>query len=342
MRLRTPDLLKGIAVIFMILIHIVKLYALPQITHSFVGHIVMFLGGPPAAPVFMAVMGYFLAFSNKGLKHDLYRGGQLIVWGYALNIGLNLHLFYYIYKGVYLLNPWEYVFGVDILFLAGLSVMIVGLLKHFFQNNVWIYVALLLVIIAIPEFISPPKTTGLSSYIWAYLYSDASWSYFPLVTWFSFVLVGYIFNLLQVKIMPIFYQYKWRIFGLSAIVLIFSLRFGVHISADLQQYYHHGVVFFGFVLVFFVFWVILMHEITGLMNNMFTRYIEWLGKNVTTVYVFQWLLIGNIATPIYQTQTALQLVFWFFFILILSSVGTDLWKKIKQKKNNTTNHFLKN
>ena len=78
------------------------------------------------APIFMAVMGYFIAFSKKGLFLSVLRGIKLIVWGFALNIGLNLNLFYHIYNGTFQISPLEYLFGVDILFLAGLSVIFIA------------------------------------------------------------------------------------------------------------------------------------------------------------------------------------------------------------------------
>jgi uncharacterized membrane protein len=61
----TADLLKGFAVLFMIQVHIMEQFATPDTCNSIIGKISMFLGGPFCAPVFMAVMGYFLAFSSK-------------------------------------------------------------------------------------------------------------------------------------------------------------------------------------------------------------------------------------------------------------------------------------
>ena len=31
------------------------------------------------------------------------------------------------------------------------------------------------------------------------------------------------------------------------------------------------------------------------------KYITWLGKNVTLIYVIQWIIVGNIGTAIYKT-----------------------------------------
>ena len=104
----TADLLKGIAVILMIQVHIVELFAQQEIFDSYLGKILLFLGGPPAAPVFMTVMGYFIAKQNKPLKLNLIRGIKLILLGFVLNIGLNFHLFIKIIRGEFLINPWPY------------------------------------------------------------------------------------------------------------------------------------------------------------------------------------------------------------------------------------------
>ena len=69
----TADLLKGFAVLFMIQVHIMEQFATPDIFNSSIGKISMFLGGPPCAPVFMAVMGYFLAKSSRPFIYFLKR-----------------------------------------------------------------------------------------------------------------------------------------------------------------------------------------------------------------------------------------------------------------------------
>lgn len=331
MRVRTADILKGMAVILMIQVHLVELFATPEIYDSLLGQILLFLGGPPAAPVFMAIMGYFLAFSKGGLLFDVKRGFKLIIWGFALNIGLNLNLFYHIYTGAFQLSPWEYLFGVDILFLAGLTVIIIGLIKHFFRNKIWPYLALLFITIAIPEVFNPISADGVSAYFWAYVYSESWWSYFPVVPWLAYVLAGLLFNLLEENLKTIYYQFKWPIFAITAIVLVFTLRYGIDVSSHLEQYYHHGMLFFGFTILFMLFWLISFHQITLHVNNVATNFIEWLGRRVTSVYIFQWLIIGNISTLLFKTQHLMQLAGWFLLVLILSSLASFTWYKIYRK-----------
>lgn len=333
-RQRTADLLKGLAVIFMIQVHLMELFALQQIFDGALGKASLFLGGPPAAPVFMAVMGFYLAQSKKGLVSSLKRGLKLILWGFALNIGLNLNLFYHIYEGSINLSPLEYIFGVDILFLAGLSLIIIAFLKHIFSDKILVYVIVLIITILIPEFINPPAYEGVSKYFGAYLYSDHWWSYFPLIPWFAYVLIGYIFNLEKENISLHYEKNKLKVIFGTFTLFILGLVYKMDVSANLEQYYHHGVFYFFFVLIFIILWASIAHEITIRFNNKFTAYIEWLGKNVTRAYVFQWLIIGNIATAVYKTQNEFQLSLWLIGILILVSLAVYGWGLMKNKSNN--------
>jgi hypothetical protein len=58
----------------------------------------------------------------------------------------------------------------------------------------------------------------------------------------------------------------------------------------------------------------------------------WLGKNITLFYIIQWLIIGNIATAIYQTQTLKSYPFWFAGIFSMTVLITWLVKRLEQKR----------
>ncbi len=144
------DLLKGTAIVLMIQVHIVQLFAEPAILASWIGGTSLLLGGPPVAPVFLVVMGYFAGRSEKRAGSLAVRGFLLLVLGFALNLGLNCHLLLKIHYGRVQLNPWEYVCGVDILFVAGLSLIIIGLLRPLFGRRAgyWILIAIGVVVVA--------------------------------------------------------------------------------------------------------------------------------------------------------------------------------------------------
>jgi hypothetical protein len=125
----TADLLKGFAVLFMIQVHIMEQFASHDTYNSMFGELSLFLGGPPCAPVFLAVMGYFLAQSAKPPTYFLKRGAILFIGGILLNTARSVNLLFQIVLGEVDLDPWFFVLGTDIFTLAGLSLILTGCLS---------------------------------------------------------------------------------------------------------------------------------------------------------------------------------------------------------------------
>ena len=330
-RNRTADLLKGLAVIFMIQVHLVELFATADIYVSWIGKISLFLGGPPAAPVFMVVMGYYFAMSKRTMKGGVIRGLKLILLGFLLNVGLNLHLFIKIVNGSIVTSPWPYLFGVDILFLAGLSLIILSIVKHYFKLKLWPYVILLAFVFIVQIFDSSARQTGVLAYFKAYFMGDSIWwSYFPLIPWLAYPTAGFIFYIIKNQVDVSYKNYRSYLMLFSGIITIIFISYGINISAELSEYYHHGILFFLYTSCFLIFYAIGVEMITHMEGTWLSKWIEWLGIHVTAVYVIQWLLIGNIATAIYKTQGYGQLAFWFVVVLIITSAGVLIWNRIKR------------
>lgn len=332
-----PDLLKGIAVILMIQVHIMELFMLPVVYESLFGRISLFLGGVPAAPIFMAVMGYFVALSTKTNKQHVYRGLKLILLGFILNIGLNAHLLILIIKGTMDIDPLSYIFGVDILFLAGLSLIFIALIKHYAGKNLWIFLAFTFIIPLLAEFI--PFTyggEGVWQYVTAYVISHVGWSYFPFFPWAGWVLAGFSLALLEQKFsqQALFRKYGTYLVYLSGIPVIAFLPWAIRISTNLHLYYNHGILFFIWGLFFCLLWIMafrfILEKASG---SKVLTYFGWLGRNVTLVYVIQWLIIGNIATAIFRSQPTYM--FWVFlaFALLFTSLITLLVSPFLSSKN---------
>ncbi len=262
-RKETPDLLKGIAVILMIQVHLMEQFAQQGVYDSLIGKISLFLGGTPVAPVFVAIMGYFLSTTKKSQKKLLIRGMKLLVLGLLLNIGLNMNLLIHIFNGTFKLNPYEYIFGVDILLFAGLSIIFIALIKPVFKNNFILYLILAFVI----SFISPylHNFAGDNSslkYVNAFLWGSYRWSYFPLFPWLSYPLIGYSFQLFEKKYLEnkpndLLRQTKLIIIIVLGIILICTIKYAGNISFNLEKYYHHNIIFFVWNIIFMCFWVTL-------------------------------------------------------------------------------------
>jgi hypothetical protein len=344
-RNQTADLLKGLAVIFMIQVHIMEQFAKPDIYHHVIGKISLFIGGPPCAPVFMAVMGYFLASSERPFAYFLKRGLILFAGGILLNIARSANLLHYMFTGESTADPFFYIFGVDIFLLAGLSIIIIGLLQFLFKKNFIFYFILAIAISAVVPLLPPFATgTGILSYLNAFLWGNFGWSYFPLFPWMAYILAGYSLSLFESK-----YQVLSKCStGLCLVISIpliiatgFTLSYASGIAHDLSSasgYYHHQIIFFAWLLMFISAYAMIVHLIEKNAGKLpATRYVKWVGKNVTIFYVIQWIIIGNIATEIYQTQNTSALILWFAGITMAVSTIVLLWNNIILKSKNLTN-----
>ena len=114
------------------------------------GWLVQFLGSPPAAPVFMFLMGASMAFSSRrGVLSGVRRGLWLVFLGYALNLLRSaLPMWLAIRAGAVTIEevaPYTPAFElltVDILQLAGLAFIACTLLRHYkTQPRTWVYLA---------------------------------------------------------------------------------------------------------------------------------------------------------------------------------------------------------
>jgi len=336
-RIQTFDLLKGIAVIFMIQVHIVELFASQYFFNSHIGKILLFLGGPPVAPIFLIAFGFFIAKSNKNMLQLFQRGFYILIVGLLLNIALNFNLITSVWRGRFDIDVMPYIFGVDILINAGIVLLIMAFIKYFIKDNV----VFLIIIVAITAFLGGFMMNytcehGALQYILSVFYGTSRWSYFPIFPWLSYTMSGYIFFFLLKKLdFNKIDTFNIKIIsGISFLVfLFFTFNYAVDIASDLQNYYHHRLVFFLWVIAFAGFYGFFVNETEKLLGkSLIFRYIKWLGENVTLVYIIQWIIIGNIATEIFKTVLSeYSLMLWYVSILAATSIIAYLLLKIRRK-----------
>lgn len=319
----------------MIQVHITELFAVPVWQQSLMGQISLFLGGPAAAPLFMMIMGYLAGSSNRGSGYFFRRGAKLVLWGLMLNLGMNVHLLLRIWLEGWPQNPWHYVFGVDILFLAGLSLMSIAIVDA--AGRYWWLIALVMMAGIIWGLNLEPDAGDnetIATYLMSFVHSDASWSYFPLIPWAIYPLAGFAFARLQLKQTRFLTGERDAWILLIAGSLISALFFdtGWDAATNLTKWYHHGpeVVLWNMVFVATLS-VAAMLFVKAYEGSRTVSFLSWSGRNVTAFYVIQWLMIGNMATLIYQTQYLLQLLMWFVVVSMTSAVLVWLWNWTKQQ-----------
>ncbi len=335
----TADLLKGLAVLFMIQVHLMEQFVTPDIYNSLIGKVSMFLGGPVCAPVFLAVMGYFMATSAKPLSYFLKRGGLLFLGGILLNTARSANLLLQITQGKVNLDPWFFIMGADILTLAGISLILTGFLRLLFRDLTWLYFVFAVAIAAVSPWLHQPPSSGIIlKYVIPFLWGEADWSYFPVFPWFAYVLTGYAFRLFLAQtpiVNNLELQHQYIYFVPVFIGVIITLPYAAGITQHLEGaggYYHHGIVFFGWVLMFMTAYLVLVKLFEATHgNNRTAGVIKWIGQKVTTLYVIQWLIIGNLATWLFRSQGLLQFIGWFAIVTaatLLIGYAADKIRKV--------------
>jgi hypothetical protein len=334
-RLPLPDLLKGLAVFVIIPIHIMETFIDYPGRESLFGKGLLLPGGPVAVPVFMMVMGYFVAMSKKSTGQNMFRGILIFILGILLNIGLNFHLLIKIKFYGWQLNPLQAIFGVDIFLLAGLSIIILTVLKTIKNRQQWITLALILFISGSTSYLNEILMVTERNYILPFIGGNYSWSYFPLFPWLSYPLVGFLIQKQEQHIRVFVHRHKALRIAFPIIVFLLVVIFsgyGIETTINLDKYYHHNFFFFLWTLGVDLLWLLFIRLIVRKFSQFpLITFFEWLGKNITVFYIIQWLIIGNIATAIYQTQELSNYAYWFIAIFITTTALTYLYEKIRMK-----------
>jgi hypothetical protein len=335
-RTALADLSKGIAVLLMIQVHIIELFATPQIFSSSTGSFLLFLGGPFVAPIFAVVFGYFIAKSKLTTTQTIIRGIKLFFVGLLLNLALNFNLLLSVYNGKFKVNVLEFIFGVDFLLFAGLAIIIIALLKKFLENKILVTIAMSLFFAFLGHILLQFQIENETlKYISAFIYGSSHWSYFPIFPWISYPILGMAIAQIKKKhnlekIITKKIQIFLSVFGILFITL--TIKYAITTSANLQEYYHHGVVFFSWIFAFIIFYGIFINKIDQFIGNTKVfKYIKWIGKNVTAMYFIQWIFIGNIGTEVYKSiSNPYILIGSFMGILLLSSIICYSYLKLKK------------
>ncbi len=155
-------------------------------------------------------MGYFQDKSTSRLTKEIFRGVKIIFLGMMLNILMNLSLIYQYFNNQIDVNIFQYIFGVDILIFAGLSYILLAIIRRLINKQLLFLV--LIVIIYLFNYILSKIT--INSEILIYLFSLftrlSDWSYFPLIPWISFPIIGIVLN--RTKIFEKFLSHKFSKF----------------------------------------------------------------------------------------------------------------------------------
>lgn len=308
-RLDAVDLARGLAVFFMIAVHVLEVYANKEVTSSVFGEVVGFLGGPPAAPVFMMLMGLSFAYSKKkDMRSGIIRGLKIFVSGYTLNFFRGVLPFWVaqimgfsVTDGMTseqsnLLNIFLIA---DILQFAGIALIIMAIIRELNINRVALTIVAFLVAMLSPFLwkikIEIPVIEQIADLFWGDKPLGgfmANMVNFPIFPWITFPLIGMVVGETFARSTDLSKSYKN--IGLIGGVIMLT---GIAITASNPEYhqndYYHsrqGAMLFmsGFTLLWLYLCNIVNNKISK--NKVFDLLHYW-SANVTNIYFIQWVII---------------------------------------------------
>lgn len=341
------DLARGLAISFMIVIHVLNFYGSEQVQQSLFGTIIQFIFGWPSASLFIFIMGTFIAYANhSNLTSGLKRAAMLFLLGYLLNfmratlptwLSLKMGLVTYEQLGVH--TPINGLLVVDILQCSALAYAICILLRHFFpMPKVWLLVA------TIVAFCSPflwdissgiPVIDQFLKILWGNKYQG---SLFPLLPWLAYPLVGMAFGhwVKQSSNVNKTFQ-QTLLIGLSLVAvgtLLIQTNPAFHIADNMRSGPGLMIVLSGAVFIWL--WLCQL-TINRFESNSVIRLLFFWSKNVTTIYVIHFIGIGwGLMLFGAQQLNLVGTISMMIGIGIISHLTTRLWLKTRLFKQNKT------
>lgn len=325
------DISRGLAILFMIFIHVQLYFADSTVLNSSFGDFNDFVGDIPAAPVFMFLLGIGINYSKKNSPKLMFKRGLYLVLGaYALNLvrGFipNMINAYYLEDISYLYEAFSELVYIDILQFSGLAMIMFSIfskLKLKKSSIISIGVLLSLLNILLVNFkVDNLLIASITGLFWG----SNSISYFPFLTWAFYPIAGFIFGSYLIRCTN---TKKFYIISTisSAIVLIvtiilFNIILGFKTGLETDYgYYHHiitdNIIFTAYVILE----ISILSFIVPIVPKFLLKIISRWSKNVTPIYFIHWVIITWLALII--PQNSLSLVN-FTLILLIIIISTDL------------------
>ncbi|HXG26038.1 MAG TPA: heparan-alpha-glucosaminide N-acetyltransferase domain-containing protein [Candidatus Binatia bacterium] len=304
-RIRAFDLARGLAVVFMLGVHVLWHWGAPDTWTSPIGRVVSFLGGPTAAPVFMFLMGASLAFSSRTSFSSLAVRGLWLLWlGYLLNFLRGVIPAYLgMEAGVITQEqilpftlPWLAT-TVDVHHMAGLSLIGIAALRMAARPS-WLWVALAGAVVLWGPFLRGLEFgTPLLDGPLTPVLSGAPNVYYAVVPWIAFPLVGGVYGALVARAgSP---EARVRVFRLGALAGVGLMAVGLALftvappSFDVGTYWRMPPSYFVAITGLVLAWLwgcdVVVRRVRA--NRAFDFLYGW-SADVIAIYFTHWLVVG--------------------------------------------------
>jgi uncharacterized membrane protein len=301
-RVRAFDLARGLAIVFMIGVHVLWHWGAPDTWTTPIGQAISFLGGPTAAPVFMFLMGASLAFSSRTSFRSMAVRGLWLLWlGYLLNflrgvipayLGLSFGIVTPEQIAPFTL-PWLAT-TVDVHHMAGLSLIALAALRLATRPN-WVWLGVAAVIVITGPFVrgldvGTPILDGPLTPI----LGGAPNVYYAVVPWIAYPLVGAVYGSAVARATD-----RARVFRAGAALGVGLCAVGIALfvvnppTFDVNTYWRmppsYFVAILGLVLVWLHACDLAVRHVRE--NRAFAFLYGWSGR-VIAIYFTHWLVVG--------------------------------------------------
>lgn len=330
------DLARGLAIIFMAMVHVLGEMSSPLVNDSLFGAVVTFLGGPPAAPVFVFLLGTSLILSRKhSAIATAQRGMKLLALAYLLNlVRESIPSSIALYLGVISKNDLasggllSTLLVVDILHFAGLALIILSMVRKGFQNPAHYIIVAGIIALSSPflwgHMTNQPVLDWLLTLLWG---TGGEMVAFPIFPWLTYSLLGMAFGHLLLQYSDLRdYLNKAALTGLCCLslgTLLILNNYSYHVG----DYWRSGPGLIIWITGFILLFLFLCQKITTtfVSHHLLDLLYYWSSK-VTVFYVIHWILIGWMSFFIYVNSISMT-VFLMALILALSHMFTTIYVK---------------
>jgi len=338
------DWAKGLAVCFMVLVHVKEELSGIPLTEPY-SKIIEFCGSPLAAPVFMMLLGAGIIYSkNRSPQKMALRGLHLLIMNYALNFiafGIpNLIMFNQTGKVEFWEQGLTYLLSVDILAFAGLTFLFFALAERCRLKIVHILI-IVLVLSCANYLLTKPVDDFFLGAILGLFTRVQDHSYFPFLSWIGYPVMGYVFGGLLIRCTDKKYFYKYLSILSILTIVLFSLAsvkynfdiWSIHFGPD--EYYYQDFIQYFLVGGIGFFWISLLYFLSEIkvfrpIGHPLSRW----SNNVTAIYFAQWIIIGwlkNLKPVDFPADPLINLITG-IMIFILSDVVAHLYLAVKKNR----------
>lgn len=320
------DIAKALSIIFMIFLH--TFYVASAFNSSFnpnFNFILMnLLGRPYAAVIFMFCMGVGIVYSRHSQWDVMIKRGVKL---YLLGILVNVFEFFIPHfvagallgkADVFPIAGGLLLFCVDILAFAGLSFILMGILKKYELSNK----KLIVIAVAMSILGSLLKGTDFGSpvinlFFGHFIGNAGGFTAFPLFNWFIFPIAGYVWGqyFIRAKNKGEFFKF-WPILLIIALVyfLLSSKLWGGVASEDVHFYYFLNTLDALFCIINCHAVIGLCHWITKCLPDSIIKAFTILSSNINAIYISQWFFV----------PLTIIFISYFFEKLVLNDLLTSI------------------